>query len=358
MRTATSPRSEVSPSRLSGWEEPLGGSSDAHAVGDHARDPAQLALTQMTRALDTLLDVARETREKSGVHPVKEGAGGPVDELRSPERARAHLERHGARLGVPPRGGFSGRFSYEQSGRPRLSWAMSRLRTEGAERAFESNLDAAARVFPDRALLAAVTLRERPSAWTARGTEGVHSYSEGGLDHLGSDLARLQGIVPRSTLARWTDLGPGVGVEPNGSRHPIHAARIPARDQLTAYAATLRLREATFESHVREVFGARADALLASMSTDARRAWVQATFGRPGKTAYDAEFGRMNPPSAYAALLRIASEAERRGAAPRLDDIFTDPLLARHASFQRARTTALEARVIEETGLVRSGEAR
>lgn len=281
--------------------------------------------------------------------------------LADPATARAMIESHRDELGVPP-GGFDGQVDLEQGGRPRLSSAMARLRPEGAREALDANLERASQIFADPGLLLAVTMREHPSSWTARSLGRIDSYAQGGLDHLGTDIDRMHGLVPESTLRRWVAEDPARGVE-NGRTHAIRSASIPSRDQLDAYAATLALRERTFESHVREVFGDRADAMLATLSIDARRAWVQATFGRPGRTHYDAEHGRFQRteahdghrghelPSAYGALERIASEAQRTGTEPTLDAIFTDPMLARYATFQRARTTALEARVIDESGL-------
>ncbi len=281
--------------------------------------------------------------------------------LRDPARARASLATLAARFGVPE-GGFGGQVSLEHGGRPRLSWAMTRLFDEAHERALTANLRAAASIHPDRALLLAVTMREHPSSWTARGLARIDSYAEGGLDHLGGDLDALVGVVPPRVLARWEPAEPALGRE-RGRTHAIHPARIPAADQLVAYAATLRLREARFESHVREVFGAEAEALLARCAPDARRAWIQATFGRPGRTRYDEARQRFEVsagpphrerPSAFGALERIRSEARRTGAEPSLDAILTDPMLARYATFQRARTTALEARLLEDAGLARA----
>lgn len=282
------------------------------------------------------------------------------DALRDPERCAVAIARHAARLGVPA-SGFRGQVDVVQHGRPRLSWAMAHLRSEASQRALTTNLEAATPVYGDRALLLAVTMRERASSWTARGHERIDTFHQGGLDHLDTDRHRMRALVPQRVLDRW-EPGSRGSVDENGDGHSVSiaSAQIPARDQLIAYAATLRLREQTFESHVREVFGADADAMLAHMSPDARRAWVQATFGRPGRTHYDAvhqAFERSSRPphperpSAFGALERIAAEASRTGTPPSLEAIFTDPLLSRHATFQRARVTALEARVIEESGL-------
>jgi hypothetical protein len=277
--------------------------------------------------------------------------------LRDAARARARVAERAASFGVP-REGFEGQVDLHQAGRPRLSWAMSRIDTPRERAALEANVAATRDVFPDTALLLAVTMRERPSAWTARGLERIETYHEGGLDHLGSDLPRMRGLVPEATRRRWEATEAYRSLE-NGRSSTVRPATLPARDQLLAYAATLRLREQRFEQHVRSVFGDRADALLASASPDARRAWIQATFGRPGVTHYDATTSSFQRNasgrelvSAHAALERIAAEAEARGEAPSLDAIFTDPLLARHATFQRARITALEAQLLADEVLV------
>jgi hypothetical protein len=296
-------------------------------------------------------DALEEASDEEAVADAREaplGAG-----LRDPARARARIAERAASFGVP-REGFEGQVDLHQAGRPRLSWAMGRIDTPRERAALEANLAATRDVFPDTALLLAVTMRERPSAWTARGLERIETYHEGGLDHLGSDLPRLRGLVPEATRRRWEATEAYRSFE-NGRSSTVRPATLPARDQLVAYAATLRLREQRFEQHVRSVFGERADALLASASPGARRAWIQATFGRPGVTRYDAATGSFQRNasgrelvSAHAGLERIAAEAEARGEAPSLDAIFTDPLLRRHATFQRARITALEAQLLAD----------
>jgi hypothetical protein len=85
--------------------------------------------------------------------------------LRDPARCEAMLERHRERSGVPPHG-FRGQVDLEQGGRPRLSWTMVHLRSESGRHALERNLARTDDVFTDRALLLAVTSRERCSAWT------------------------------------------------------------------------------------------------------------------------------------------------------------------------------------------------
>lgn len=274
-----------------------------------------------------------------------------------------HLEADAPALGVPP-GGFGDPELY-RNGLPSITWAMRRLDSPRKCEWLERCLEQTRAVFADTALLLAVTSREHPSAWTATSSDRIHTFHEGGLDNLGRWLSRgsLEGIVGRDVLRRWHALR-----ETTNGEHPdrpvrIRPALIPARDQMLAYAAALAWHERLFEAHVRDVFREDADRLLAEMSVDARRAWIQATLGGPaGRGARAPHYdpvqrrfeteGRMTTAvSAYAALERIRESARERGVPPSLDDIFTDPLLARLQRFQRARTTALEARLLDRAGL-------
>jgi hypothetical protein len=146
--------------------------------------------------------------------------------------------------------------------------------------------------------------------------------------------------VPESSRS-----GPWRAVEPYESPETgnlVQPGQIPIRDQLVAYAAELSSAEDRFRGAVVSTFGAeQGGAMLEQMSTDARRAWVQFTLGRPGITH------QMDPRgegfSAYSALEMLHS----RGVAD-LDAILSDEGLGHSVSVQRARTTSLEASMLED----------
>lgn len=276
------------------------------------------------------------------VEPHLDSAGG---------RAMARdLESDAARFGVPP-GGFAGQTNlYGGSGMPVAWWTLRGAlgdpagRSEPSERAaarMADDLGRATMVTDDPALLLAVTMREHPSAWTAgRGEARVETFSEGGLDYLGDHLDSILRRVPREARTGSWEVGPAI--RSGETDELVHPAVIPAADQLVAYAAELERAEATFETLVREVYGADADRALASLSTDERRAWVQFTFGRPGRThAEDLEISDRSF-SANAALELLHAEGITD-----LGAILEDPRFEANASVRRARTTALEAHWIE-----------
>lgn len=260
------------------------------------------------------------------------------------------LEADAARFGVPA-GGFEGQTNlYGGSNLPVAWWTLRGAlgdpagRSEPSERAaarMADDLERATMVTDDPALLLAVTMREHPSAWTAgRGEDRVETFSEGGLDYLGDHLDAILRRVPREArTGRW-EVGPAFESGETGER--VHPAVIPAADQLVAYAAELERAEATFETLVTEVYGTDAPEALDSLSPDERRAWVQFTFGRPGRThAADLEISDRSF-SANATLELLHAEGNTD-----LGAILEDPRFEANASVRRARTTALEAHWIE-----------
>lgn len=263
----------------------------------------------------------------------------------------AALEADAPRFGVPP-GGFSGQTNlYGGSDLPVAWWTLRGAlgdpagRSEPSERAaarMADDLGRATMVTDDPALLLAVTMREHPSAWTAgRGEDRVETFNEGGLDYLGDHLGAILARVPREARTGSWEVGPAI--ESGETGEMVHPAVIPAADQLVAYAAELERAEDTFEALVTEVYGADAERALASLSTDERRAWIQFTFGRPGRThAADLEISD-RAFSANAALELLHGEGNTD-----LGAILDDPRFAANASVRRARTTALEAHWLEE----------
>jgi hypothetical protein len=101
-----------------------------------------------------------------------------------------------------------------------------------------------------------------------------HPDGVGGLDYLWTELPGLRDElemrkVPRSQLTERA----------RRRRSVPTPARLPERNMLAAYMATVAAREERFMRVVTERFGDASTRLLASLSSDARRAWIQMAFG-------------------------------------------------------------------------------
>ena len=169
----------------------------------------------------------------------------------------------------------------------------------------------------------------------------IETWSEGGLDFFGDHLDEMRERVPDD--ARTGPWRRGASFISPETGNEVHPATIPAADQLVAYGAELERSESHFEELVHEVYGDRADAMLASMSTDERRAWTQFTFGRPGRTHADDTEISSRSFSANAALELLHSEGSED-----LGAILSDSRFEHNASIRRARTTAMEAHWIDD----------
>lgn len=216
-------------------------------------------------------------------------------------------------------------------------------------------------IFQDLHLLTVVVSREHHSGLVAHGERRVpNTFEFGGLDHLGAEMSRMQ-FLPRSVRRRWTELRPGTGCEPNGRCHPIHAASIPAADELVAYAAMLRHRSDRFRERLEEEFGVdRASALLSGGAAPERRAWTQLSFARPNGLDYEPSVGESMLERSHSGLATILSAAhhyeDSEGRTFTLRAIFDEPRFGRMASVRIARARAVEATVLDYYGLLASGD--
>ncbi|MEM9862466.1 MAG: peptidoglycan-binding domain-containing protein [Myxococcota bacterium] len=277
---------------------------------------------------------AAPAEDASGPAPSEDLRSGAQRLLAGGSRAVAALiDERLAEFGVPE-GGFPGQGSVYLRRGPRAFFTLRAV--ERNARATERNFRRASRVFDDPGLLMAVLSREHPSGLWAASARPVDTWSFGGLDHLGSQLGRIRNVPRR----RWEALAERQETE-NGVTRDVRPARIPARDQILAYAGVLQLAERRFESHVRDVFGERADAMLEQMSSSARRTWIAYTFARPniktdGRVPADRNF------SSHNALRLLESQGVER-----LNAILESPELAANRSVRIARQRALEASIFE-----------
>lgn len=102
-----------------------------------------------------------------------------------------------------------------------------------------ANLARALRFIPGDLMLRVVTVARENSggALTSVSMEKIDSWDRGGLDFLFAEKDRLG--LPRSITGMWEQIDPFKSPE---TRNYVQPARIPARDQVIAYAALLRSR--------------------------------------------------------------------------------------------------------------------
>jgi len=204
----------------------------------------------------------------------------------------------------------------------------------------------------DPSLVVAVAMREGGARVVSTSRSRIHTYYSGGLDFLGEALARGGLELPPGYGARWT---PERIDENSVNEHgrPRRAALIPRNEAIVAYGVVLRERRRIFERHAREIFGAEAEHLLASLSVAGLRAWTQISFGgpygarfRPGRS-YGRSFG------VRTALGMLRHEMER-GRAAGLDDVLNNPALRRYTRVRRAIVTAAEAELLDHSHIARA----
>jgi hypothetical protein len=224
-------------------------------------------------------------------------------------------------------------------------------------------------IYSDLAMLTVVVLREHDSGLLAAGTRMIDTYEDGGMDQLAVEMRRMD-FLPADIRARWVPATPGMARERVLRR--VRPALIPARDQMTAYAAMLRRRENIFRGRVQRLLPDRAASMLAGMSVPQRRVWTQLAFGRQG--GHEFRPARHETPAALAAeahqfagdhaglvtvLGALAYAAAQQGTdspclryEPSLSSIMNNEIFSNMASVRIARVRAAEAEVVERLGLV------
>ncbi|HVZ87316.1 MAG TPA: hypothetical protein VHG72_10115 [Polyangia bacterium] len=268
-------------------------------------------------------------------------------DLRKPGRV-ALMDQIGATLAIPS-GGWHGQARLFAGPDLRLRWLLQRLSNEHGAKLVADNLARTGRYVDVNPMLATVSAaRESDRSLTATGTAMVDTFNEGGLDYLWQQKNKLG--LPGAIIRTWQQGRSGVSVE---SHHTVYPARIPANDQLLAYAAQIAASfRLNFHASLRREFGREAEAALANASRKALLVWQAYTFLAPGGGPYDPNrplreqlgmsFGHRSALSLY------AHNARQQGRKPSLDDIVTDrTLLVSLEWFHSAKTRAAEALFME-----------
>jgi hypothetical protein len=261
--------------------------------------------------------------------------------------ARATLMNQiGGFLGMPP-GGWHGQAKLFESGDIRLKALLGRLADEKQAKLVGDNLSRAGPYVHVNMMLALVSAaREFDRSLTATGTAPVETWHSGGLDFLWENRKRLG--LPNSVLKTWRPVPEFPSPE---TGKPVHPAKIPAHDQLMAYAAQISSSfNHSFQHNLRRDFGEKADAALGSASRPALIVWQAYAFLAPGgrfdpKKKLRDQLGRSF--GSGAALGYYAHKAKDEKRKPRLDDILTDHGLERLEWFHSAKTRAAETLFLE-----------
>jgi hypothetical protein len=175
----------------------------------------------------------------------------------------------------------------------------------------------------------------------------INTYHAGGLDFLEQQKARLG--LPRRVIGTWAPAVPLRNIE---SGNMVYPERIPAHDQLLAYAAQIAASfTQNFGHNLRQEFREQAATALAGASRPALLVWQAYAFLAPGGSPYDAKKGLQGQLGQHfghrSALGFYAQKANEEEQAPSLDQILTDHSLDHLEWFRSAKTRAAETLFIE-----------
>jgi hypothetical protein len=218
-------------------------------------------------------------------------------------------------LGIPPGGWNHGQARLWEGKDIRLVWLLRRLAYKSVAERVATNLSRVGDLVPGDLWLAVVTAAREHGADTVTdlSMDRIETWHEGGLDFLFDNRHQLG--LPQSITGppNWTERKPFISHE---TGNPVHPAIIPARDQLLAYAAQIRLSyNRDFQKQAASALGRNAGASLVQMSRITRLVWRAYAFLLPGG-------GNYNPRSSVAAqsgrhfgirtaLLFLAHQASR-----------------------------------------------
>lgn len=260
----------------------------------------------------------------------------------------ALIDQVGATLAIP-HGGWHGQARLFDGDDIRLRWLFARLRKEHEANLIADNLARCGRYVHVSLMLVLVSAaREADRSLTAHGDAAIDTFNQGGLDFLWAEKKRLG--LPHAITDRWERGKFGISPE---SGHPVQPAKIPAHDQLLAYAAQIGASfRLNFHASLKKEFGDDAEAALAGASRTALLVWQAYSFLSPGGGPYDPKrklreqlgmkFGHRSALSLY------AYKAREEGRKPSLEDIVTDRTLLVHLEwFHSAKTRAAEALFME-----------
>jgi hypothetical protein len=190
----------------------------------------------------------------------------------------------GRAVGVPPGGWKHGQSRLFEDGDIRLVWLLRRLAHDSVAARVASNLSRAGHLIPGDLMLTLVTAaRENGSgALSDLSMKKIDSWYSGGLDFLWADRGRLG--LPKSVTDEWEKRKEFTSHETGNTVYP---AKIPARDQILAYAAQIRLNyDLRFQGHLRTILGGGAGVSFVQASRIAKLVWKAYAFLAPGGTEY------------------------------------------------------------------------
>lgn len=257
------------------------------------------------------------------------------------------MNRIGAVLGMPA-GGWLGQARLFDGHDVRIRWLLGRLAGPNQAKLVAENVARAGRYVHGNLILAMVSAaREYDGSLRARGTAMINTYHRGGLDFLEKQKARLG--LPRSVTSRWM---PGNPILNDETMNEVYPERIPAHDQLLAYAAQIASSYVhAFQYHLQREFGEQAGEALAGASRASLLVWRAYAFLAPGGIPYDPakplghqlgqHFGSRSALGYYGHL----AKGEGRDAS--LDDVLTDRGLDRLEWIHSAKTRAAETLFVE-----------
>lgn len=257
------------------------------------------------------------------------------------------MNQIGSVLGIPA-GGWHNQPRLFEHGDVRVLGLLHLMSDERKATFVAGNLDRAGRFTHANVMMTLViAAREHHTAVTAHSSRPINTYDEGGLDFLGKQKDSLG--LPRSVTAHWKPLDRFANLETNDYVYP---AKIPARDQMIAYAAQ---EAASFRNNfmqsLRTEFGDDADAALTSASRGALLVWQSYAFLAPGGLPYDpkkklhAQLGQRF--GHRSALGFFGQKARDVGRKPSLDDVLSDRSLDHLIWLQSAKTRAAETLFLE-----------
>jgi len=200
-----------------------------------------------------------------------------------PHRAEL-MNAIGAAVGIPRGGWKHGQARLFENGDVRLVWLLRRLSHRSIAEHVAANLARAMRFIPGDLMLTIVTVARENSggALTSVSMEKINTWERGGLDFLFAEKDRLG--LPRSITGTWDKIDPFRSPE---TRNYVQPAKIPARDQVIAYAALLRFRyEQFFQAQFGHIVGRTAGASATQASRIAKLVWEAYAFLAPGGSDY------------------------------------------------------------------------
>jgi hypothetical protein len=204
----------------------------------------------------------------------------------------ALMNEVGRLVGIPPGGWRHGQARLREDGDIRLVWLLRRLAHKSVAEQVATNIRRTDQFVPGDLWLAVVTTAREHSAKTLYdlSMDRVETWHDGGLDFLFDNKNSLG--LPKAITDAWGQPKEFISHE---TGNPVHPAYIPARDQLVAYAAQIRLSyDHNFRTHAVAILGRNAGSSVVQMSRVARLVWRAYAFLLPNGYPY-------NPRSSVAA---------------------------------------------------------